>query len=164
MSSKQLSPPTEIRTQDVSVDSPAILPLHSGALPLHYGALKNTLEPYHYTLVPSHYTLVPYHYILMPYHYILMPYHYMLVHNHYILVPYHYILVPYHYTLVPYRYTLLPMGHPFVTSIRRGQARVDACGQKEWGSTPCACPHRKLKLEPTYIILSSSHAKKLVSF
>src|SRR6218665_3697376 len=29
---------------------------------------------------------------------------------------------------------------------------------------PCGCPHRKLKLESTDFILSSPHAKKLVSF
>src|SRR6218665_1386094 len=45
-------------------------------------------------------------------------------------------------------------GHPFMTSTRRGeggQAQMDAC-------------HRKLKLESTDVILSSSHAKKLASF
>ena len=35
-----------------------------------------------------------------------------------------------------------------------GQAQVDACGR----------PHRKLKLESTDVILSSSRAKKLASF
>ena len=32
------------------------------------------------------------------------------------------------------------------------------------GQDPCGRPHRKLKLESTDVILSSSHAKKLASF
>jgi len=32
------------------------------------------------------------------------------------------------------------------------------------GSSPCGRPHRKLKLESTDVVLSSSHAKKLASF
>src|SRR6218665_2064650 len=32
------------------------------------------------------------------------------------------------------------------------------------GFAPCGCPHRKIKLESTDIIFSSSHAKKLVYF
>ena len=32
------------------------------------------------------------------------------------------------------------------------------------GPDPCGRPHRKLKLEPTNVILSSSHAKKVASF
>src|SRR6218665_1356882 len=32
------------------------------------------------------------------------------------------------------------------------------------GPAPCGRPHRKLKLESTDVILSSSHAKKLASF
>ena len=32
------------------------------------------------------------------------------------------------------------------------------------GQAPCGRPHRKLKIESTDVILSSSHAKKLVSF
>ena len=32
------------------------------------------------------------------------------------------------------------------------------------GPAPCGHPHRKLKLETTDVILSSSHAKKLASF
>ena len=31
------------------------------------------------------------------------------------------------------------------------------------GQDPCGRPHRKLKLESTDVVLSSSHAKKLVS-
>jgi len=52
-----------------------------------------------------------------------------------------------------------------MTSTRRGrgQAQVDACGRGR-GQSPCGRPHRKLKLESTDVILSSSHAKKLVSF
>jgi len=47
-----------------------------------------------------------------------------------------------------------------MTSTRRGgQAQVDGGVQ-----APCGRPHRKLKLEPTDVILSSSHAKKLASF
>ena len=34
----------------------------------------------------------------------------------------------------------------------------------EGGQAPCGCPHIKLKLESTDVILSSSHAKKLASF
>ena len=45
-----------------------------------------------------------------------------------------------------------------------GQAQVDACGRGEGGQAPCGRPHRKLKLESTDVILSSSHAKKLASF
>ena len=57
-------------------------------------------------------------------------------------------------------------GHPFMTSTRRGrgQAQVDACGRGGGGPAPCGRPHRKLKLESTDVILSSSHAKKLASF
>src|SRR6218665_1328181 len=57
-------------------------------------------------------------------------------------------------------------GHPFMTSTRRGgggRAQVDACGQGK-GVQPHVDVHRKLKLESTDVILSSSHAKKLVSF
>ena len=32
------------------------------------------------------------------------------------------------------------------------------------GQAPCGRPHRKLKLESTDVILSSSHAKKLATF
>src|SRR6218665_222531 len=60
-------------------------------------------------------------------------------------------------------------GHLFMTSTVHmegevGQAQVDTCGRGERGQAPCGRPHRKLKLEPTDIILSSSHAKKLASF
>ena len=34
----------------------------------------------------------------------------------------------------------------------------------EGGPAPCGRPHRKLKLESTDVILSSSHAKKLAFF
>jgi len=53
-----------------------------------------------------------------------------------------------------------------MTSTRRGEGvrlrwmHVDGGG----GPAQCGRPHRKLKLESTDIILSSSHAKKLVSF
>src|SRR6218665_1991174 len=39
---------------------------------------------------------------------------------------------------------------------------MDACGWGGGGQAPCGHPHRKLKLESTDVILSSSHAKKLV--
>src|SRR6218665_2868347 len=66
----------------------------------------------------------------------------------------------------PGRSNLVLRGHPFMTSTRRrggGQAQVDACGGGG-GPAPCGRPHRKLKLESTDVILSSSHAKKLASF
>jgi len=44
------------------------------------------------------------------------------------------------------------------------QAQVDACGRGYGGQDPGGRPHRKLKLESTDVILSSSHPKKLVSF
>ena len=44
------------------------------------------------------------------------------------------------------------------------QAQVDACGRGRRGQAPCGRPHRKLKLESTDVILSSSHVKKLVYF
>src|SRR6218665_2515617 len=57
-------------------------------------------------------------------------------------------------------------GHPFITSTRRGNG--SGSGGRMWtgggGPAPCGRPHRKLKLEPTDVILSSSHAKKLASF
>src|SRR6218665_2210704 len=58
-------------------------------------------------------------------------------------------------------------GHPFMTSTRRGGegvrlrwTHVDGGG----GAAPCGRPHRKLKLESTDVILSSSRAKKLAFF
>src|SRR6218665_2228429 len=57
-------------------------------------------------------------------------------------------------------------GHPFMTSTRKGggvrlrSTHVDGGG----GLAPCGRPHRKLKLESTDVILSSSHAKNLASF
>jgi len=48
------------------------------------------------------------------------------------------------------------------TRRRRGQAQVDAGGWGEEGLAPCGCPHRKS--EPTDVIVSSSHAKKLTFF
>ena len=55
-----------------------------------------------------------------------------------------------------------------MTSTRKGEGvrlrlrwmHVDGGG----GPAPCGRPHRKLKLESTDVILSSSHAKKLASF
>ena len=58
-------------------------------------------------------------------------------------------------------------GHPFMTSTRRGIGGSGSGGRR-WtgggGPAPCGRPHRKLKLESTDVILSSSHAKKLASF
>src|SRR6218665_1555450 len=57
-------------------------------------------------------------------------------------------------------------GHPFMTSTRRGRrvrlrwTHVNG----EGGQAPCGRPHRKLKLESTYVILSSFPAKKLAYF
>ena len=45
-----------------------------------------------------------------------------------------------------------------------GQAQVDACGREEERVQPHVDVHKKLKLESTDVILSSSHAKKLASF
>src|SRR6218665_1531700 len=55
-------------------------------------------------------------------------------------------------------------GHPFMTSTRRGQAQMGRMWTGEECQAPCGRPHRKLKLESTDVILSSSHAKKLSSF
>src|SRR6218665_549220 len=56
-------------------------------------------------------------------------------------------------------------GHPFMTSTRRGGVRLrwtHVDGGRD--PAPCGRPHRKLKLESTDVIQSSSHAKKLASF
>ena len=57
--------------------------------------------------------------------------------------------------------------HPFMTSTRRGETGSGS-GERMWtgggGPAPCGRPHRKLKLESTDVILSSSHAQKLASF
>ena len=45
-----------------------------------------------------------------------------------------------------------------------GETQVDVCGRGGGGPAPCGRPHRKLNLESTDVILSSSHAKKLASF
>ena len=47
--------------------------------------------------------------------------------------------------------------HPFVMFMQKG--RGSGSGGRMW---TCACPHRKL--EPTDVILFSSHAKKLAGF
>ena len=41
---------------------------------------------------------------------------------------------------------------------------MDAFGRGEGGQAPCGCPHKIFKLEPTDVILYSSHAKKLGIF
>src|SRR6218665_2071568 len=59
--------------------------------------------------------------------------------------------------------TIVIWGHPFMTSTRRVEGvRLRWTGEE--GQAPCGRPHRKLKLESTDVILSSSHAKKLASF
>ena len=52
--------------------------------------------------------------------------------------------------------------HPFMTFTQRveGQAQVDTCG---WGGESAPCGRRQ-KSDPTDVILSSSHAKKLAFF
>src|SRR6218665_990345 len=52
--------------------------------------------------------------------------------------------------------------HPFMTSTRRGSGSGGRMCTGVRGQTPCGRPHRKLKLEPTDVILSSSQEKKLV--
>ena len=65
-------------------------------------------------------------------------------------------------------YTVSPIrGHPFMTSTRRGEGvrlRWTHVDGARGGPAACGRPHRNLKLEPTDVILSSSHAKKLASF
>ena len=54
-----------------------------------------------------------------------------------------------------------------MTSTRRGEGGSGSGGRMwtgEGGQAPCVHPYRKLKLESTDVILSSSHAKKLASF
>src|SRR6218665_1628265 len=55
-------------------------------------------------------------------------------------------------------------GHPFMTSTLRGEGVKLWCTHVDGGQSPCGRPHRKLKLESTDVILSSSNAKKLVYF
>ena len=45
--------------------------------------------------------------------------------------------------------------------MEEGQAQVNACG---WGGESDPCGHPHTKLEPTDVILSSSHSKKFVFF
>src|SRR6218665_2031136 len=52
-------------------------------------------------------------------------------------------------------------GHPFMTSTRRGSGSGRRMWTGDGGQIPCGRPHRKLT---TDVILSSSHAKKLVYF
>jgi len=49
-----------------------------------------------------------------------------------------------------------------MTFTRRGSGSGGCMWTGERGSAPCGRPHRKL--EPTDVILSSSHAKKLAFF
>src|SRR6218665_2180880 len=55
-------------------------------------------------------------------------------------------------------------GHPFMTSARRGSDSGGRMWAARGGPAPCGRPHRKLKLESTDVILSSSHANKLSFF
>jgi len=67
----------------------------------------------------------------------------------------------------PYEDGILFRGHPFMTSTRREKGvrlRWTHVDGGDGGPAPCERPHRKLKLESTDVILSSSHAKKLASF
>src|SRR6218665_2311979 len=74
-----------------------------------------------------------------------------------------YTHIGYIYTICVHEYIHLCIhrGHPFMTSTRGGSGSGGGGGG---GPAPCGRPHRKLKLESTDVILSSSHAKKLVSF
>src|SRR6218665_653576 len=58
-----------------------------------------------------------------------------------------------------------PLG-PSIYEVHTEGARGSGSGGRMWtgGPAPCRRPHRKLKLESTDVILSSSHAKKLASF
>src|SRR6218665_616700 len=58
---------------------------------------------------------------------------------------------------------VLLMGHPFMTSIRMGEVGSGSVGGGGV-KPPCGRLHRKLQLESTDVILSSSHAKKLAAF
>jgi len=49
-------------------------------------------------------------------------------------------------------------GHPFMKGV------IHLWRPHGGGQAPCGRPHRKLKVESTDVILSTSHAKKLVSF
>ena len=55
-------------------------------------------------------------------------------------------------------------GHPFMTSTQRGEE--SGSGRRMWtgegGPAPCERPHKKLKLESTDVILSSSHANSFL--
>jgi len=46
----------------------------------------------------------------------------------------------------------------------RGSGSVGRMWTGDGGQAPCGRPHRKLKIESADVILSSSQAKKLVSF
>src|SRR6218665_156103 len=54
--------------------------------------------------------------------------------------------------------------HPFMTSTRRRSYSGGRMWTGEGGQAQCGRSHRKLKLESTDVILSSSRAKKLVYF
>ena len=66
------------------------------------------------------------------------------------------------YTKINYCTAMGPSIYDVHTEGEGGQAQVDACGRGE-GQAPCGRPQRKLKLESTDVILSSSHAKRSVS-
>ena len=51
-----------------------------------------------------------------------------------------------------------------MTSTRRGEESGSGGCMWTGGQAPCGRPHRKFKLESTDVILSFSHAKKLVYF
>src|SRR6218665_3201148 len=55
-------------------------------------------------------------------------------------------------------------GHPFMTSTRMGSGSGGRMWTGEGRQALCGRPHRKLKLKSTDVILTCSHAKKLVYF
>ena len=63
--------------------------------------------------------------------------------------------------LITQRQTMVVKVYDVHTEGEGSQAQVDARG---YGQAPCGRPHRKLKLESTDVILSSSYAKKLMYF
>src|SRR6218665_1168242 len=73
--------------------------------------------------------------------------------------PHHHVLRPLHDCMHLGTLKNDIRGQPFMTSTRRGEGvrlrwtHVDGGG----GPAPCGRPHRKLKLESTDVILSSSH-------
>src|SRR6218665_1042068 len=61
---------------------------------------------------------------------------------------------------------IYPNKGPSIYDVHTEGGGGSGSGGRMWtgGPAPCGRPHRKLKLESTDVILSSSHAKKLASF